>query len=257
MINYNNIPKGNVLGFSVVAYQPKRLAIVLAKEAVTTIRPFLVAFADVHLITRASYDEAYGDKLRIFDLICPDGMPLVWLLHDGRTRAEKSAKRIAGPDIMQIMWENGRSMAGLRHFLLGGTPEMLVDLKRNLQTDFPDACLAGSYSPPFRELSNEENWEIADKISACGANIVWVGLGCPKQETWLALNAHILPPAVYLGVGAAFAFHSGAVKRAPRWMQKMGMEWIYRICKEPRRLFMRYIKWNFLFFVIVFLRRGK
>ena len=257
MINYNSIPKGKVFGFPIVASQLKKLADILAKEALVTKRPFLIAFSDVHVITRACTYPLYGNQLRIFDLICPDGMPLVWLLHEGKTRAEKNAKRITGPDMMEELLTPSAQTAGLKHFFLGSTPEMLETLKAKMLEKHPNLDIVGMYSPPFGEWSQEENWAIGDKIKDSGANVVWVGLGCPKQERWLAMNAHILPPALYLAVGAAFAFHSGAVKRAPLWMQKASLEWLYRLCKEPRRLFKRYFIHNLLFLYYLFTAKGR
>jgi len=134
-----------------------------------------------------------------------------------------------------------------RHFLLGGKPSTLDKLTAKFSSDFPNALITGVHSPPFGTWPADEMETIIGKIRTSGANLVWVGLGCPKQEHWIAKNKHLLPPAVYFGIGAAFAFHAGEVKQAPALFQKTGLEWAYRLAMEPRRLFKRYLTYNSLF----------
>ena len=124
---------------------------------------------------------------------------------------------------------------------------VLEALSGALKEKYPGFQLAGAYSPPFRPWTEEDLKNMREAVASSGANVVWVGLGCPKQERWMAEQRELLPPAVYVGVGAAFAFHAGTVKRAPRWMQKNGLEWLYRIYREPGRLLRRYVKHNSLF----------
>ncbi|MFR1318761.1 MAG: WecB/TagA/CpsF family glycosyltransferase [Akkermansia sp.] len=159
----------------------------------------------------------------------------------------KTAERVSGPDLMEAVVKANAEYPGLRHFLLGGDERTLETLAARLAEKYPGFCLAGVYSPPFRSWSEKDLQDMRETIASSGANVVWVGLGCPKQERWMAEQKDLLPPAVYAGVGAAFAFHAGTVKRAPVWMQKNSLEWLYRICREPRRLLKRYVKHNSLF----------
>jgi N-acetylglucosaminyldiphosphoundecaprenol N-acetyl-beta-D-mannosaminyltransferase len=134
-----------------------------------------------------------------------------------------------------------------RHFLFGGKQSTLDKLCKKFGEEHPDSTIAGSSSPPFGQWPDDEIERICDKIRDSGANLVWVGLGCPKQEHWIAKNKYRLPPGVYFGIGAAFAFHAGEVSQAPAILQKCGLEWAYRIAAEPRRLFKRYLVHNSLF----------
>jgi N-acetylglucosaminyldiphosphoundecaprenol N-acetyl-beta-D-mannosaminyltransferase len=133
------------------------------------------------------------------------------------------------------------------HFLLGGSQELLDALQAALRAKFPRLQIAGVYAPPFGAWPTEEDARIIARIAASGARFVWVGLGCPKQEHWIARNKARLPAAVYCGVGAAFAFHAGRVRQAPAWVQNAGLEWLFRLLAEPRRLWRRYIVFNTLF----------
>lgn len=217
----------------------------VAKE---TESPVLVAHADVHVLTRILHEKEYGEGLRTFSYICPDGMPIVFLL---RRKKKADAYRLYGPDMMEWMWERG-CKEGLRHFLLGGTEEAIALLQEKLGARFEGAEVAGHYCPPMGDWPEGTQEEIFRRIRESGANCVWVGLGCPKQERWLFTHREQLPPAVYFGVGAAFNFHAGLVKQAPAWVRSHGLEWLYRLCKEPRRLFKRYLVHNtrFLWYCI-------
>jgi N-acetylglucosaminyldiphosphoundecaprenol N-acetyl-beta-D-mannosaminyltransferase len=135
-------------------------------------------------------------------------------------------------------------------FLYGGTSITLQSLQRRLQAQFPGINIVGAYSPPFRELSAQEDAAIVDTIDRSGARIVWVGLGCPKQEAWMRAHQGRVN-AVMVGVGAAFDFHAGLVKRAPLWMRRNGLEWLHRLFQDPRRLATRYLVGNSLFIVAV------
>lgn len=202
-------------------------------------RPYLVAHSDVHVLTRILGEEEYGNGVRTFDYICPDGMPIVWLMR----RKGAEAHRLYGPDVMEWMWDRGRA-AGVRHFLLGGTEEACELLQKRLGERFPGAQVVGHFCPPMGEWPEGTNEGIMQMIRESGANCVWVGLGCPKQERWLYTNREQLPAAVYFGVGAAFNFHAGLVQQAPAWIRAHGLEWAYRLCREPRRLFKRYLVHN-------------
>ena len=202
-------------------------------------RPYLVAHSDVHLLTRILGEADYEAGLRTFDYICPDGMPIVWLMR----RKDAAAQRLDGPGLMAQVWDSGRAV-GIRHFLLGGTEETCALLRRKMEERFPGVQVAGHFCPPMGEWSPELNAQMIQRIRESGANCVWVGLGCPKQERWLYSHRAQLPPAVYFGVGAAFNFHAGLVKLAPDWIRSHGLEWAYRIAREPRRLFRRYLVHN-------------
>jgi N-acetylglucosaminyldiphosphoundecaprenol N-acetyl-beta-D-mannosaminyltransferase len=162
-------------------------------------------------------------------------MPMVWL---GR-RQGKQVERFCGPDVMPAILDRSRRM-GFSHFFYGGKPGSVELLAESLQERFPGLNVAGIYSPPFRPLTLEESAEVAKMINDSGADFVWVGLGSPKQDHWLASFRPLLKAPVLLAVGAAFDFHNGKIKRAPKWAQRSGVEWLFRLGSEPRRLFWRY-----------------
>jgi N-acetylglucosaminyldiphosphoundecaprenol N-acetyl-beta-D-mannosaminyltransferase len=207
-----------------------------------------VEAANTHVAALAKTDEKFASAMREFDLICPDGMPLVWTLNAKLAANEKLTARVYGPTLMleTLKATDGKS-AEFKHFLLGGKQSTLDKLTANFKERFQDVCIAGSHSPPFGEWPENEFDVIAEKIQNSAANLIWVGLGCPKQEQWIAENKYRLPPGVYFGIGAAFAFHAGEVSQAPALIQKIGMEWAYRLAMEPRRLLKRYFTYNSLF----------
>lgn len=207
-----------------------------------------VEAANTHVAALARTDPAFGDAMRRFDLICPDGMPLVWALNSQLPVGEKLTDRVYGPTLMleTLKATDGRS-ADFKHFLLGGRPDTLEKLTRNFAERFPGVAIAGTHSPPFGEWPAGEFDTITRKIRESGSNLIWVGLGCPKQEHWIASNKDRLPPGVYFGIGAAFAFHAGEVRQAPPLLQRFGLEWAYRMTMEPHRLFKRYFTYNTLF----------
>lgn len=211
-------------------------------------RVYAVEAANTHVAALARTDRNFGEAIRQFDLICPDGMPLVWALNSQLGPDEKLTDRVYGPTLMleTLQATDGRS-ADFRHFLLGGKQSTLDKLTAHFAERFPGLAVVGSHSPPFGEWPESEFDLITERIRSSGANLIWVGLGCPKQELWIAANKHRLPPGVYFGIGAAFAFHAGEVRQAPPLIQKFGMEWAYRVAMEPRRLFKRYFTYNSLF----------
>jgi N-acetylglucosaminyldiphosphoundecaprenol N-acetyl-beta-D-mannosaminyltransferase len=178
----------------------------------------------------------------------PDGEPVAWMM---RRLGARGTRRVAGPDLMPSVIDAGQRF-GIRHFLMGSTPEVLADLEQRLQERFPQAKIVGTLSPPFRSLSDAEEAAIVDQILACDAQIVWVGLGLPKQDEWMCRNAPRLGPCLAMGVGAAFDFLSGAKQRAPLWMRRHGLEWLHRMGSEPRRLGRRYLSTNSEFVVRAF-----
>lgn len=206
-----------------------------------------VEAANTHVAALSRHDPAFGESVRRFDLVVPDGVPLVWAMNAGVPKARQLTDRVYGPT---LMLETLRATGGrpeFRHFLLGGKTSTLEKLEARFARECPDTVIADTDSPPFGEWPEDEFARIAAKIREARANLIWVGLGCPKQEHWIARHKAELPPGVYFGVGAAFAFHAGEVSQAPATMQKFGLEWLYRIAKEPRRLFKRYLVHNSLF----------
>jgi N-acetylglucosaminyldiphosphoundecaprenol N-acetyl-beta-D-mannosaminyltransferase len=210
-------------------------------------RAYAVEAANTHVAALARSDENFGHTMRRFDLICPDGMPLVWALNSQLAAPEKLTERVYGPTLMLETLKATRGLPEFKHFLLGGKQSTLDSLTGKFAADFPDVAIAASHSPPFGEWPESEFELIAEKIRSSGANLVWVGLGCPKQEHWIAQNKHRLPPGVYFGIGAAFAFHAGEISQSPPLLQHLGLEWAYRLAMEPRRLFKRYFVYNSLF----------
>jgi N-acetylglucosaminyldiphosphoundecaprenol N-acetyl-beta-D-mannosaminyltransferase len=213
-----------------------------------------VEAANTHVVTLARHDARFGAAMRRFDVLLPDGMPLVWCINRRLAGGERLRDRVYGPTFMlRCLAATTDGQAG--HFLLGGSQELLSALRLSLERRFPGVRILGEYAPPFGEWGAEENQRIFDKIAVSGARLIWVGLGCPKQEYWISDNKERLPSGVYFGIGAAFAFHAGLVRQAPAWMQNAGLEWLYRICAEPRRLLKRYLVYNSLFLFYLLLGR--
>jgi len=180
-------------------------------------------------------------------LVLPDGMPLVWLLwHGGFAFAD----RVSGADLMPAIFEHFQQ-AGYRHFLYGATPRTLDLLQGNLERKFPAARIVGAHSPPFRPGGAAEEEAVIEAINATAPEIIWVGLSTPKQELWMARHRHRLSAPVLIGVGAAFDFHAGLLRRAPRLLQRAGLEWAFRTAMEPRRLAVRYLRNNPAFLALL------
>ncbi len=201
-----------------------------------------ICICNVHSVVEAAKDSSFGLTLAEADMATPDGMPIAWTL---RRHGFKSQQRINGPDLMQKYCERATaSTASI--YLYGGTEKTLELLQQQLGKEFPQLRVAGAYSPPFRPLTLEEDRAAVQRINDSGAGIVWVSLGCPKQEQWMARHRGSIN-AVMIGVGAAFDFHAHTLRRAPAWMQRTGLEWLHRFASEPRRLWKRYLITNTLF----------
>ena len=208
-----------------------------------------VCVRDVHGVMACQTDAELRRIHHEAGLVTPDGMPLVWV---SRLRGYGHVRRVSGSDLMFELCR--RSVAkGYRHFLYGGAPGVAERLASNLRQRFAGLTIVGSYSPPFRPLTPEEDDEVVRMINASKANVVWVGLSTPKQERWMAAHVGRLDAPVLLGVGAAFDFHAGVKKRAPAWMQRSGLEWFFRLVTEPLRLWRRYLVMapKFVFLVAV------
>lgn len=237
----------DVIGLPVAAINYQQAIDWIESAALSADRAYAVEAANTHVAALSRHDANFGKVMAQFDLICPDGMPLVWMLNRQLDDRNKLTDRVYGPTLMLKTIEASEQRQHLKHFFFGGKESTLDKLEKRFSKDFPAANVVGSYSPPFGEWPEDEFDRICQKIKASGANLVWVGLGCPKQEQWIAQHIDRLPAAVYFGIGAAFAFHAGEVKQAPSWIQKCGVEWLYRLCREPRRLFRRYFTYNSLF----------
>ena len=196
-----------------------------------------VCVRDVHGLMISLRDPAMMDIHRAAGMITPDGMPLVWM---SKWRSKLPVGRVCGTDLVDALCNAGQGK-GLRHYFFGGKPGVAEQMIRNLKAKYPELTVAGSHTPPFRRLTEEEDAAVIDAINKSGAQVVWVGLSTPKQEFWMRDHVGRLNGATLIGVGAAFDFHSGAVTRAPKWMQQSGFEWLHRLLSEPRRLWRRYL----------------
>jgi N-acetylglucosaminyldiphosphoundecaprenol N-acetyl-beta-D-mannosaminyltransferase len=213
-------------------------------------RGWLTAAA-VNLVMSARDDPATMRAVMGATLAVPDGQPLVWAL---RLLGHARATRVYGPDLMAHHCSRA-AHTGTPIYLYGGRSEdALALLKERLGERFPGLCIVGGYSPPFRPLTHAEREHVAAEIDASGAQVVWVGTGQPKQELWMSEMRPLLQAPLLVGVGAAFDFHAGIVSQAPPWMQRRGLEWLYRLSREPRRLWRRYASQNPRF-IVGFLRQ--
>ncbi len=194
-----------------------------------------VAFTGLHGISEANKDSQFKSILNAADLVVPDGMPLVWL---GRLHGHSLGRRVYGPELMETFCRETRSQ--YRHFFYGGAPGVAESLATSLRERF-GIVVAGTYSPPFRDLTEEEDEAIVGRVHEAAPDLLWVGLSTPKQERWMHDHRTRLRVPVLLGVGAAFDLNSGRLRQAPTWMRECGLEWLFRLLAEPRRLWRRYL----------------
>jgi N-acetylglucosaminyldiphosphoundecaprenol N-acetyl-beta-D-mannosaminyltransferase len=232
----------NVLGvgLSVVNLDTALQAISRALESKTK---GYVCVTGVHGVMEAQADPQLRGILNRAFLNTPDGIPMVWV---GKLRGFKEMDRVYGPDLMLLVAEFTRDH-GYTHFLYGGSEGVAQELKLHLEQRFPGIKIVGTFTPPFRALNAIEETELIQRVSDLKPDIIWVGLSTPKQEMFMAQYAPKLEATLMFGVGAAFDFHAGRVRQAPRWMQRSGLEWFFRLCCEPRRLWRRYFRNNPLF----------
>lgn len=238
------VPHGLILGMRVDAVDFGE-AISLIREWAKRGESRYVCVANVHMVMEAYDDPAFRDLVNAADLVTPDGMPLVWML---RSLGFAGQERVYGPELTLRVCQ-AASEAGLSVGFYGGHPTTLEALVKNLKDRFPGLNVAYAFSPPFRPLTPEEDAAVVEEIRKRGVRILFVGLGCPKQERWMAEHKGRVP-AVMLGVGAAFDIHGGRVRQAPSWMQRMGLEWFFRLVQEPKRLWLRYLKHNPRFVIL-------
>jgi N-acetylglucosaminyldiphosphoundecaprenol N-acetyl-beta-D-mannosaminyltransferase len=232
----------NVLGVGLHAMNLP-IATEAVLEALRERRKGYVCVTGVHGVSEAQNDPAFRAVLNHAFLNTTDGMPLVWL---GRHAAGRWVDRVYGPDLMLEVFR-ATQPTGFRHFFYGGAPGVAEELKLRLEARFPGVKISGTYCPPFRALNPAEEADLQRLVREAQPDIIWVGLSTPKQERFMAEYLPKLETTLMFGVGAAFDFHAGRVSQAPRWMQRSGLEWFYRLCSEPRRLGRRYLVNNPLF----------
>jgi N-acetylglucosaminyldiphosphoundecaprenol N-acetyl-beta-D-mannosaminyltransferase len=209
-----------------------------------------VCVTGVHGVMESQRDPELRRIHNAAGLVTPDGMPLVWL---ARRAGFRHVGRVYGPDLL-LACCHASVARGYRHFFYGGNPGVAQRLSDRLVRRFPGLRVVGTYSPPYRPAGAAERDEVVQQINASGADIVWVGLSTPKQERWMDAHRTRLVAPVLIGVGAAFDFHAGIKRQAPRWMQQSGLEWLFRLGQEPRRLWRRY-SYNNVRFIAGVLRR--
>jgi len=209
-----------------------------------------IAVTGMHGVMEARHDETFSEILGAAGLVVPDGYPLVWL---GRRQGfSELRRRVYGPELMERLCAESTAK-GYRHFFYGGALGVAQELARRFVSRFQGLQVAGFYSPPFRALTEEEDREVVAAIEESRADIVWVGLGTPMQETWMYQHRSRLSVPVLIGVGAAFDFHTGRVAQAPGWMGEHGLEWLFRLAIEPGRLWRRYLIYGSQFAALVLL----
>ena len=232
----NHVAVTRILGIPV--------SLITMRTAVETIagwaaieEPNFVCIRDVHGVMRAQEDQELRAIHEKAGLVTPDGMPLVWV---ARQRGHKHVERVCGADLVAALCDRSQEL-GLRHYFFGGKPGVAERMAGELTRRFPKLKVAGCSTPPFRTLSPAEDELATSEIVTTRPDIVWVGLSTPKQEYWMRDHVGRIPGATLIGVGAAFDFYAGDIKRAPKWMQRSGLEWLHRLASEPRRLWRRYL----------------
>lgn len=243
------IERINVLGVGVHALNMQS-ALESIQKAISERRKGYVCVTGVHGISEAQTDAGFKRILNNAFLCTPDGMPLVWV---GWLKGRKEMDRVYGPDLMLSLLAVSEKW-GYRHFFYGGGNGTVNTLKEQLQRRFPHLQICGVYEPPFRKLSDSELSDLQHQLEKAKPDVMWIGLSTPKQEKFMAEHLAKLNVTLMIGVGAAFDFHAGRTRQAPRWMQRSGLEWFFRFCTEPRRLWRRYLKNNPLFVIRIFLQ---
>jgi len=204
--------------------------------------PRYICCCNAHSLITMRKESAVRDAIENAHLVLPDGAPVAWMM---RRLGLRGQRRMSGPDLMWRYCARAEC-EGTSIFLYGNTDEVLRALQARLLAAFPRLQIAGMLAPPFRPLTPAETGAVLARIRNSGAGVAFISLGCPKQELWMAEQSACLP-AVMVGVGAAFDYHAGTLRRAPPWMQHAGLEWLHRLCTEPRRLWRRYLVTNLLF----------
>ena len=228
------LPKVSVVGSPITALPFDDQIQIIARWAQDRVSR-VVCVANVHMLMEAYWHQPFKTVLEEADMVTPDGMPLVWMM---KLMGSRQQNRVAGMDIFMALCQ-AASQQGSSIFCVGSTPEVLNQMGKYLKQDFPHLQVAGLEPLPFRPLTPEEDEALIEKINQSGAGIVFVSLGCPKQENWMAQHKGKIN-APMIGVGGVFPVYAGLQKRAPRWVREAGFEWFYRFAQEPRRLWKRY-----------------
>ncbi len=247
-----SIPAGDILGVRVHALTMPR-ALQTLEAWIARREAQYVCVTPAHAVMSYRRDPALLRIANNSGLTTPDGMAIVWLL---RWMGFRQVERVYGPDLLLAACQYGLER-GWRHYFYGGAPGIPERLAQRLQARFPALQVAGLFSPPFRPLTPQEDAEAVERIRAAQPHIVWVGLGTPRQERWMAAHVARLDVPALIGVGAAFDFLSGAKPQAPRWMQRSGLEWLFRLGSEPRRLWRRYAEYPLFAALVVRQLLGK
>lgn len=229
-------PRVDILGVRVSATTMEG-ALGAIEGWITRGQPHYVCVSGMHGVMECQRDEELRRIHNAAGLVTTDGMPLVWLC---RLKGQRRTERVYGPDLMLALCSRSQDK-GYRHFLYGASADVLEALTSRLQTRFPRLNVVGTYAPPYRPLDPLEDSQIVESIKQTRPDVVWVGLSTPKQERWMAEHVERIGAPALIGVGAAFDFHSGRKRQAPRWMQRNGLEWFFRLLSEPRRLYRRYL----------------
>jgi N-acetylglucosaminyldiphosphoundecaprenol N-acetyl-beta-D-mannosaminyltransferase len=242
-------PRANVLGVGISALNLDS-AVQAVVDALERHARGYVCVTGVHGVSEAQSDPSFRQILNEAFLNTPDGVPTVWM---GRWQGFAGMGRVYGPDLMLRILELSPSR-GLTHFFYGGGPGVAEALQGRMEAQFPGLRIVGTFSPPFRPLIAEEEEQLESLVARVKPDFFWVGLSTPKQERFMSRYWQKLDATLFFGVGAAFDFHAGRVRQAPAWMQRNGLEWLFRLGCEPRRLWRRYLKNNPLFILRAFLQ---
>ncbi|MCB0208611.1 MAG: WecB/TagA/CpsF family glycosyltransferase [Anaerolineae bacterium] len=245
-LNLGALPKVNILGVGVHAITMAQALAQISNWIEQGIRQY-VSICTVHTVMECQRSEPVRRAVNSAGLATPDGMPLVWL---GQLKSKLAVTRVYGPDLMLALCELS-VQRGYRHYFYGGADGVAEQLAQRLQTRFPGLHMAGTYCPPYRPAFHQEDDHIIEQINQTSPDIIWVGLGTPKQDLWMAAHRDRLTAPVLIAVGAAFDFHTGRLPQAPHWMQRNGLEWFFRLLQEPRRLWHRYLVYNPLFILLI------
>jgi N-acetylglucosaminyldiphosphoundecaprenol N-acetyl-beta-D-mannosaminyltransferase len=251
-----DVPTFSIRGINIAAINLQRATQSISARAATS-RGDYVTVTGAHGIVECSDDASVRRAHQEAFLVVPDGMPLVWL---GRRLGFRTMDRVYGPDLVESIFSEPECRE-LRHFFYGGRPEVVSSLIDALATRFGPFNMVGSYSPPLKPAGFSEADAIIRRIRDSSPHIIWVGLSTPKQELWMHMHMPKIGMGVGIGVGAAFDFLSGTTRQAPRWVQRSGLEWLFRVVNEPRRLFRRYLtvvpRFSFMFLETLWSRRSK
>ncbi len=246
-VDKSSLPTCNIMGIDFVVTDMDEF-LKFTIDHIKDLSGDYICFSNVHTTVMAYENERYRKIQNGGFAAAPDGGPISTI---GRKRGYSEMQRVAGPTFMEAAFAVSGEK-GLRHFFYGATQETLDRMRERLEKEYPDLQIAGMYSPPFRRLTKEEDDEVVRMINDTHPDFVWVGLGAPKQEIWMALHRGKVE-GLMAGVGAAFDFYAGNIKRAPIWMQEHNLEWLFRLMQNPKKLVRRYVTTNSKFILHAFL----